>query len=99
MVKILPSNAGGVGSIPGQGAKISHASRPENQNINNRSDIIRSSKKILIKGVHIKKKNLKKKESFELPTEYPPGKQRKRGARPRSTVPFLNIRDKDQIKF
>ena len=96
MVKTLPSNAGGVGSIPGQGAKISHASRPENQNINNRSDIIRSSMKILTKGVHIKKK---KKESFKLPTEYPPGKQRKRGARPRSTVPFLNIRDKDQIKF
>ena len=61
MVKILPSNAGGVGSIPGQGAKISHASRPENQNINNRSDIIRSSKKILIKGVHIKKKKILKK--------------------------------------
>ena len=56
MVETSPSNAGGVGSIPGQGAKISHASRPENQNINNRSDIIRSSMKILIKGVHIKKK-------------------------------------------
>ena len=29
VVKTLPSNAGGMGSIPGQGAKISHASRPK----------------------------------------------------------------------
>ena len=28
-----PSNAGGVGSIPGRGAKIPHASWPNNQNI------------------------------------------------------------------
>ena len=33
MVKTLPSNAGGVGSIPGWGAKIPHASQPKNQNI------------------------------------------------------------------
>ena len=33
MVKILPSNAGGAGLIPGQRAKIPHASQPENQNI------------------------------------------------------------------
>ena len=26
VVKTLPSNAGGVGSVPGQGAKILHAS-------------------------------------------------------------------------
>ena len=32
MVKTSPSNAGGVSSIPGQGAKIPHASRPKNQN-------------------------------------------------------------------
>ena len=32
-VKTLPSNAGGVGSIPGQGSEIPHASWPENQNI------------------------------------------------------------------
>ena len=31
MVKTSPSNAGGAGSIPGQGAKIPHASGPENQ--------------------------------------------------------------------
>ena len=38
MVKILPSNAGGMGLIPGEGAKTSHASRLENQNINSRSN-------------------------------------------------------------
>ena len=32
-VKTSPSNAGGAGSIPGQGAKIPHASGPKNQNI------------------------------------------------------------------
>ena len=33
MVKTSPSNAGGAGSIPGQGAGIPHASQPINQNI------------------------------------------------------------------
>ena len=33
MVETLPSNAGGMGSIPGQGAKIPHASQPKKQNI------------------------------------------------------------------
>ena len=33
VVKTSPSNAGGAGSIPGQGVKIPHASRPKNQNI------------------------------------------------------------------
>ena len=33
MVRILPSNATGSGSIPGQEAKIPHASWPKNQNI------------------------------------------------------------------
>ena len=33
VVKTSPSNAGDVGSIPGLGAKISHASGPKNQNI------------------------------------------------------------------
>ena len=33
VVKTSPSNAGGAGSIPGQGAKIPHTSWPENQNI------------------------------------------------------------------
>ena len=33
VVKNPPSNAGGAGLIPGQGAKIPHASGPKNQNI------------------------------------------------------------------
>ena len=33
VIKTSPSNAGGVGSIPGQGAKIPHALGPKNQNI------------------------------------------------------------------
>ena len=32
MVKTSPFNAVGAGSIPGQGTKIPHASRPKNQN-------------------------------------------------------------------
>ena len=33
VVKILPSNAGGTGSIPGWGTKIPHTSWPKNQNM------------------------------------------------------------------
>ena len=33
VLKTLPSNAGGTGSIPGLGAKIQHASWPKHQNI------------------------------------------------------------------
>ena len=33
VVKTSPSNAGGVGSIPGRGAKIPHASWPKTQNL------------------------------------------------------------------
>ena len=33
MVKTSPSNTGGVGSIPGQGGKISHALQSKNQSI------------------------------------------------------------------
>ena len=33
VVKTSPSKAGGVGLIPGWGAKTSHASWPKNQNI------------------------------------------------------------------
>ena len=40
MVKIQPSNAGGTSLIPGQGAKISHGSWPENQRAQHRSGII-----------------------------------------------------------
>ena len=33
VVKTLPYNAGDVGSMPGQGVKLPHASEPKNQNI------------------------------------------------------------------
>ena len=33
VVKTLSSNAGGIGSIPGQGAKVTHASWPKDQDI------------------------------------------------------------------
>jgi len=33
LVKTLPSNAGGVGSIPGHAAKVPYALWPKNQNI------------------------------------------------------------------
>ena len=33
MVKAVPSNAGGAGSIPNQGTKMPHASWPINQNV------------------------------------------------------------------
>ena len=51
VVKTLPSNAGGGGSIPGQGAMIPHASWP----MSNRNSIVMNSVKTL-KMVHIKKK-------------------------------------------
>ena len=44
MVKTLPSNAGGVGSIPGQGIKISHASCPKNQSIKQKQDCYKFNK-------------------------------------------------------
>ena len=55
VVKILLSNAGGVGLIPGRGAKIPQASWLKNQNIKCRSDIVINSIKTL-KIVHIKNK-------------------------------------------
>ena len=54
-----PSSVGGVGSVPDQGPKIPHDSRPKNQN-KNRSNVVTNSIKTS-KLVHIKKKILKKK--------------------------------------
>ena len=53
VVKTSPSNAGVMDSIPGQGAKIPHASQPKDQNIKNRSNVVTNSVKSL-KMVHIK---------------------------------------------
>ena len=61
VVKTLPSNAGGVGLIPGKGAKIPHASWLKNQNIKSRSNIVINSIKTL-KIVHIGKIFQKKRE-------------------------------------
>ena len=38
VVRTSPSNAGGAGSIPGQGTKIPHASGPKSQNIKQKQD-------------------------------------------------------------
>ena len=53
MVRTSPSKAEGRGAIPGLGAKIPHASRP-NTKTKNESSIVTNSIKIL-KMVHIKK--------------------------------------------
>lgn len=54
VVKILPFNAGGAGSIPDQGDKIPHISRPKNKETQNGNNIVKNSIKVL-KVVHIKK--------------------------------------------
>ena len=58
MVKTSPSNAGGVGSIPGVGAKIPPASWPKNQNIKQKQYCNKFNKDL--KMVHIKKINKNK---------------------------------------
>ena len=55
MVKTSPSNAGGEGLIPGQGAKISHVSRPKNQNIKQKQYCNKFNKNFK-NGPHLKKK-------------------------------------------
>ena len=57
MVKISPSNTGGVGSILGLGAKIPHASQKKNQSIKQKQYSNKFNKDFL-NGPH--KKNLKK---------------------------------------
>ena len=57
MVKTLPSNAGTVGSIPGQGAKISHALWPKNQSVEQRQYCNKLNK-------DFKKESTLKKRSF-----------------------------------
>ena len=66
VVKTLPSSAGSVGSIPGWGAKIPHASWPKNQNIKQKQYCNKFNKNFK-KLVHIKKilkKRKKKKYSL-----------------------------------
>ena len=68
MVKTSPSNAGGAVLIPVQGAKIPHASWPENQNIKQKQHCNKFNKDFK-NGPH--QKNLKKKV-LEGPTLTPP---------------------------
>ena len=58
VVKTSPSNAGGVGLIPGQEAKIPYALWPKKQNIKQKQYCKKNSVKTL-KMVHIKKKKKK----------------------------------------
>ena len=53
VVKTSPSNAGGAGSIPGQEAKIPHASRSKKQNIKQKQYCNKFNKRLEM--VHIKK--------------------------------------------
>ena len=55
VVKTSPSNAGGVGLIPGRGAKIPHASWPKNRNIKQKQYCNKFNKD-LKNGPHQKKK-------------------------------------------
>lgn len=49
VVETSPSNAWGMGSIPGQGVNIAYTSQPKKQNINNKSNIATNSIKSLTK--------------------------------------------------
>ena len=57
VVKTLPSNAGGAGSIPCRGAKIPHALGAKKSKHKGRSNFVTDSMKTL-KMVHIKKNPL-----------------------------------------
>ena len=59
MVKTSTSSAGSMGSIPGQGAKILHASQPVNQNIKQKQ-YSKKFNKDFKNGPHPKKKTLEK---------------------------------------
>ena len=62
VVKTSPSSARGAGSIPGQGAKIPHASWPKNQNIKQKQ-YCNKFKEDIKNGPHQQqKKSLKKKD-------------------------------------
>ena len=67
MVKISPSNAGCAGSIPGQGAKIPHASGPKDQNIKQKQYCNKFNKDFK-NGPH--QKNIKRKKLIQccMPT-------------------------------
>ena len=65
MIKTSPSNAGGVGLIPGQGTKTPRASQPKNQERKQKQYCTKFNKDFK-KMVHIKKKNLGEKKKTTL---------------------------------
>ena len=80
MVKTSPCNAGDAGLTPDLRAKIPHASKPKNQNLNNRSHIVtifvNSTK--TFKKAHIKRKILKKKKETPILIKEPNNPQYKK---------------------
>ena len=59
VVKTPPSNAGGVGQVPGQGAKLPHDLGPKKKHkTKNRSNIVTNTKKML-KMVHTRPPKIK----------------------------------------
>ena len=58
VVGTSPSNAGGVGLIPGQGAKIPHASTPKSQNIKQKQYCNKFNKDFKTKQNKSRKTNL-----------------------------------------
>ena len=66
VVKTLPSNAGGAGSIPGWGVKIPHASWPKTQSIKQKQYCNKFNKDF-IKWTTSKKNLFKKKHPLEFP--------------------------------
>ena len=90
MVKTLPSDAEGVGLIPGWGAEIPHALGPKNQNIKQKQYCNKFNKNFK-NGPH--QQNLKKKErSFR-------GSDKRRGNHceicPESSGQMLTLQGKD----
>ena len=67
MVKPLPSNAGGMGSIRGLGAKIPHASQPKNQNIKQKQYCNKFNKDCkMLKNKQTNKQTLRKRNTMTV---------------------------------
>ena len=65
VVKTSPSNAGGVGSIPGRGAKFPHASQPKKRIIKQKQYCNKFNKDFK-NGPHQKEKKEKKWENHKI---------------------------------
>ena len=69
MVKTLPSSAGGMGSIPGWGTMIPHATWSKNQNIKQKQYCNKFNKDFKKGPPQKKKKRLKKKKKTNWDVE------------------------------